>query len=263
MRVARFLFTTVRGIFTLVGMLVGVAAAIVAVVVFTGGPDLGEPVVLEPKGEVDPPFDIGLDPLAGGEIGLVYQAWLSPQQEAEEETDLPPGAPEVFLSTEPSTNREERDSRGHGTVAFNREMSRAYVHLELANVDPDDIVLAHLHCGKPGQLGPIMVDFGATGDLTEYFADGVLSYEITNDDVAAATQGHGIVGAGAAGCPIIKTIPGDRHRTIAGVAAIAAEGELYFNVHTAQQTFYGDIRGQLAAVSEADVQAVTEGANGG
>lgn len=256
MRVLHFLFTTIKGAFTLIGMLVGVAAAIIAVVLFTGGPDTGEPVVLEPKGEVDSVFDIGLDPLAGGEIGLVYQAWLSPQQEAEEEDDVPPGAPGVFLSTEPSANREERDSRAHGTVAFNREMSRAYVHLEIANIDPDDIVLAHLHCGKPGQLGPIMVDFGATGDLTEYFADGVLSYEITNDDVAAATHGHGIVGAGTAGCPIIKTIPGDRHRTIAGVAAIAAEGELYFNVHTAQQTFYGDIRGQLVAVSEADVHAV-------
>ncbi len=255
MRVLRFLFTTIKGIFALVGMLVGVAAAAVAVIVFTGGPDMGDPVVLGPKGEVDPPFDIGLDPLAGDEIGLVYQAWLSPQQEAEEETDVPSGAPAVFLSTKPSTEREQRDSRGHGTLAFNREMSRAYVHLELANVDPNDIVLAHLHCGRPGQLGPIIVDFGATGDLAEYFADGVLSYEITNDDVAAATHGHGIVGAGTAGCPIIRTIPGDRHRTIAGMATVASHGELYFNVHTAQQTFFGDIRGQLTPVSDADVQA--------
>lgn len=261
-RVARFLFTTIRGVFTLVGMLVGVAAAVIAFVIFTGGPDMGEPVVLEPKGEIEPPFDIGLDPLAGGEIGLVYQAWLSPQQEAEEESDVPPGAPEVFLSTEPSTDREERDSRGHGTVAFNREMSRAYVHLELANVDPDDIVLAHLHCGRPGQLGPIIVDFGATGDLTEYFADGVLSYEITNDDIAAATHGHGIVGAGTAGCPIIRAIPGDRHRTIAGMATVASHGELYFNVHTAQQTFFGDIRGQLVPVSDDDVQTAATGGGG-
>jgi len=262
-RAVRFLFTTVKGIFTLIGILLGVAAAIIAVLLFTGGPDMGEPIVLKPKGEVAPPFDIGLDPLAGSKVGLVYQAWLSPQQEAEEEADVPAGSPEGFLSTKPSTNREERDSRGHGTVAFNREMSRAFVHLKLANIDPKDIVLAHLHCGKPGQLGPIVVDFGATGDLAKYFADGVLSYEITNDDVEAATQGHGIVGAATSGCPIIKTIPADRHRTIAGVATIAAEGELYFNVHTAQQTFYGDIRGQLVPVSEAQVQAVTEGASAG
>lgn len=255
MRALRFLFTTIKGLFTLVGMLVGVAAAIIAFVVFTGGPDIGEQVMLEPKGEIDAPFDLGLDPLAGGEIGLVYQAWLSPQQEAEEESDVPPGSPEQFLSTEPSVEREERPSRGHGTLAFNREMSRAYVHLRLANIDPDDIVLAHLHCGRPGQLGPIIVDFAATGDLSEYFADDVLSYEITNDDIAAATHGHGLVGAGTAGCPIIRAIPGDRHRTIAGMATVASHGELYFNIHTAQQTFFGDVRGQLIPVDADEVDA--------
>lgn len=255
-RAVRFLFTTIKGLFTLLGMLAAVALVVVAVAVFTGGPSHHHKVVLEPKGEIEPPFDIGLDPQAGTEIGRVYQAWLSPQQEADEESDVPKGAPAAFLSTEPSTEREERTSRGHGTVAFNREMSRAYVHLELLNVDPDDIVLAHLHCGRPGQLGPIIVDFGATGDLTEYFADNVLSYEITNDDIAAATQGHGLVGAGTAGCPIVQSIPGDRHRTIAGMATIAEQGEIYFNIHTKQQTFYGDIRGQLYPVPQEVVDNV-------
>ena len=252
---ARFLFTTVRGLFTIIGMLVGIAAVVIAVVLFTGGPDMGEPVVLGPKDEVPVVVDLGLDPLAGGEIGMVYEAWLSPQQEAEEESDTPAGAPEQFVSTKPSTDREERDSRGHGTLAFNREMSRAYVHLELHGIDPEDITLAHIHCGRPGQLGPVMVDFGATGDLAEYFADGVLSYEITNDDIAAGTHGHGIVGAVTAGCPILLAVPGDRHRTIAGMAHVAAQGELYFNIHTAQQNFFGDVRGQLYPVAD-DVLAV-------
>ncbi len=260
MRIVRFLLTTVRGLFTLLGILAGIAAAAIVAVLFLGAPgDDGDMVMLEPKGEVEPVIDLGLDPMAGSEVGLVYQAWLSPQQEAEEESDVPAGAPAQFLSTAPSEEREARTSRGHGTLAFNREMSRAYVHLELANIDPDDIVLAHLHCGKPGQLGPIMVDFGATGDLAEYFADDVLSYEITNDDVAAATQGHGIVGAGTAGCPILLVNPGDRHRTIAGMATIAAEGELYFNIHTRQQTFYGDIRGQLHPVSADELAAAGVG----
>ena len=254
-RVLRFLFTTIRGIFTVIGMLVGVVAIVIAFVLVTGGPDQGEPIVLEPKGESEVVFDLGLDPLAGEEIDLVYEAWLSPQQEAEEEEDTPSGAPEQFLSTEPSTEREERESRGHGTIAFNRELSRAYVHLEIANIDPDDITLAHIHCGRPGQLGPIMVDFGATGDVTEYFADGVLSYEVTNDDIAAATQGEGIVGAVTAGCPIIPTIPGDRHRTVAGMAYVAAQGDIYFNIHTKQQNFFGDIRGQLQPVSDAVLEA--------
>ncbi|MEM9132173.1 MAG: CHRD domain-containing protein [Actinomycetota bacterium] len=253
MTFVRFLLTTIRGFFTILGIVAGVAAMVIAYFVITGPPDGGGGhghAMLDPKDEIPIVFDIGLDPLAGEEIGLVYQSWLSPQQEAEEEEDVPPGAPEVFLSSEPSTPREERDSRGHGTVAFNRELSRAYVHLEIANVDPDDINLVHIHCGRPGQLGPIMVDFGATGDVSEYFADGVLSYEVTNTDIAAATEGEGLVGALTAGCPIIKAIPGDRHRTVAGMAHIAAEGELYFNVHTVQQTFFGDIRGQLQPVPD-------------
>jgi hypothetical protein len=255
MRFIRFLFTTIRGIFTLLGMVAGVVIVAILAFLLIGPPDDGEMVTLEPKGEIEPVFDIGLDPAAGGEIGLVYQAWLSPQQEAEEETDVPAGAPEQFLSTAPSQEREVRESRGHGTIAFNRELSRAYVHLEIANIDPDDIVLAHIHCGKPGQLGPIMVDFGATGDVAQYFADNVLSYEVTNADIAAATHGHGIVGAGTAGCPILLVNPADRHRTVAGMATIAAEGDLYFNIHTKQQTFYGDIRGQLQPVPESEVQA--------
>ncbi len=130
------------------------------------------------------------------------------------------------------------------------------MHLEIANIDPADIVLAHIHCGRPGQLGPIMVDFAATGDLAEYFADNVLSYEVTNADIAAATHGHGIVGAGTAGCPIKLPNLNDRHRTVAGMAAIAAEGELYFNIHTAQQTFFGDIRGQLQPMTAEQLAAV-------
>ncbi len=255
MNIVRFLLTTIRGLFTLLGILAGLAVAAVLAFLVLGAPDDGEPIVLAPKGEIAPVVDLGLDPLAGGEIGLVYQAWLSPQQEAEEESDVPAGAPEVFLSTAPSVERELRPSRGHGTIAFNRELSRAYVHLEVANIDPDDIVLAHIHCGKPGQLGPIMVDFGATGDVAEYFADNVLSYEVTNDDIAAATHGHGVVGFATAGCPIILQNPGDRHRTVAGMATVAAEGDLYFNIHTRQQTFYGDIRGQLQPVPEADLVA--------
>ncbi|MEM7271444.1 MAG: CHRD domain-containing protein [Actinomycetota bacterium] len=257
----RFLLTTIRGFFTILGIVAGVAAMVIAYFVITGPPGTGgghaHGAMLDPKDEIPVVFDIGLDPLAGEEIGLVYQSWLSPQQEAEEEEDVPSGAPEVFLSTEPSTDREERESRGHGTLAFNRELSRAYVHLEIANIDPDDINLVHIHCGRPGQLGPIMVDFGATGDVSEYFADGVLSYEVTNKDIAAATQGEGIVGALTAGCPIIRAIPGDRHRTVAGMAHIAAEGELYFNVHTVQQTFYGDIRGQLQPVPEDQIAEAT------
>jgi hypothetical protein len=33
--------------------------------------------------------------------------------------------------------------------------------------------------------------------------------------------------------------------TVGGMAAIAGQGDLYFDLHTTGQTFYGDIRGQI------------------
>lgn len=201
--------------------------------------------------EVDPVSGIDLRPNAGNEIGMVFEAWLSPHQEGGEEEDAPALTPSVFLSTEPSVARSERPSRGHGTLAFTRDFSRAYVHVAIEGVDPEKIVMFHIHCGRPGMLGPILVDLGMQGDLPTLFADGVLSLEVTNEDlVAAAEHGHGIVGAFTAGCPILPANPLDRVDTIAGMAHIAIEGELYFNLHTAAQTFFGDMRGQLHPVED-------------
>ena len=72
---------------------------------------------------------------------------------------------------------------------------------------------------------------------------------VTNEDIVANTDhGEGIVGAFTAGCPITLALPTDKVKTIAGMHTIAAEGELYFNLHTKGQTFFGDIRGQLLQV---------------
>jgi hypothetical protein len=38
--------------------------------------------------------------------------------------------------------------------------------------------------------------------------------------------------------------------TVAGLATIAAEGELYFNLHTKSQQYFGDMRGQLWPVEK-------------
>ena len=209
--------------------------------------------VLEPRDEIEPVVPMALNPKGGEAIGLIFESYLSPQQEADEEADTPKMAPSVFKSTKPSTPREERPGRGHGIVAFRKDFSRAYVQLALADIDPDEIVMAHIHCGKPGMLGPIIVDFGQTGDVSEYFADGVLNYEVTNRDLERVIEGaSGVVGAFTAGCPIHFARPDDRVRTLSGMAMVAREGDLYFNVHTASQTFYGDIRGQLLPLGEVD-----------
>ncbi|MEM9725906.1 MAG: CHRD domain-containing protein [Pseudomonadota bacterium] len=188
---------------------------------------------------------------AGAEAGVVFEAWLSPHQEAGEERDTPALVPRQFKSTTPSVDRDQRSSRGHGTLTFTRDFSKAYVHLKVAGVKVEEINMFHIHCGRPGQLGPIIVDFGRGRDLTEEFAEGEVFFEVSNSDiVATAESGHGVVGALTAGCPIVTSIPADKVKTVAGMANIAHERELYFNLHTTSQTYFGDIRGQLHPVSD-------------
>ena len=154
--------------------------------------------------------------------------------------------PAIFKSTESSVDRNDRRSKGHGTLAFTKDFSKAYAHVVIDGVKAEDIVMFHIHCGKPGQLGPIIVDFGLKHDVSQLFEDGELSLEITNEDIVASKDnGHGLVGAFTAGCPITVANPLDKVVTVAGMANIAFERELYFNLHTKGQTFYGDIRGQL------------------
>jgi hypothetical protein len=205
--------------------------------------------VSDPRAEIEPVLDYPLDPRAGSQIGFVFESYLSPQQEGGDESETPDAAPPVFKSTKPSVDREERPARGHGILVFTKDFSRAYVQLAITDLDPNEIVMAHIHCGKPGHLGPILVDFSKTGDVKDYFADGTLNYEVRNRDLELVIdEATGLVGAFTAGCPIEKGIPLGKVRTIGGMATIAREGELYFNIHTESQTFFGDIRGQLLAV---------------
>lgn len=205
----------------------------------------------KPELEQDSPIE--LNPSGGLEIGYVYEAFLSPHQEGGEEEDVPPFAPREFVSTEPSVPRNERDSRGHAVMEFTKDYSRAYVYLAIENVNIDDIVLLHLHCGRPGQLGPIIVDFGLMGDFQDYLDDNVMKFEITNEDIVAVLEhGSGLVGAFTAGCAITQAFPAEKVVTVAGLAMYARNNEIYFNLHTNGQTFFGDIRGEFFPVGSND-----------
>lgn len=207
----------------------------------------------EHRPELESASPIPLNPAAGLEIGSVYQAFLSPHQEGGEEEDTPALIPPVFRSTAPSVPRSERTSRGHAVIEFTNDLSRAYVYLAIENVNIEDIVMLHLHCGRPGQLGPIIIDFAMAGNLQEYLADGMMSVEVTNADITAVTDAiQSPIDGFTSGCPIIPTIPNDKVKTIAGMELITRQGELYFNLHTKGQTYFGDIRGQFAAVDTED-----------
>lgn len=204
-----------------------------------------------------PPSAITLDPARGQEIGAVYEAFLSPHQEPGEEEDTPSLTPSVFKSTAPSVPRRQRPSRGHGTLRFTRDLSKVYVDVKLENVNLGDVVMFHIHCGKPDMLGPIMVDLALSGDLAQNLGDGVFSAVVTNVEIEKTIEsGHGLIGAFLSGCPIVVGVP-DKVKTVAGMEHIARQSELYFNLHTKGQTYFGDMRGKLQPVTTAQPAAAT------
>ena len=210
----------------------------------------------EPAGKAAPTSAVLLEPAKGKDIGLVYEAFLSPLQEPDEEENTPKTVPAAFQSTAPSLSRAQREAsghRGHGQVRFTRDLSRAYVDVKIEGIRVQDINMFHIHCGKPGILGPILVDFSQATNLQESLADGVLTVEITNELlVKSAGHVHDPVSALTGGCIIpslsLRDVLPSKVSTVAGMATIAREGELYFNLHTKGQTYFGDIRGQLAPV---------------
>jgi len=197
----------------------------------------------------DRPTPLPLNPNDGKEIGYVYEAFLSPHQEPGEEKDTPDFVPDDFRSTTPSLLRSERQSRGHATIRFTKDLSTAYVDVKVEGITIADVNMFHIHCGRPDMLGPIMVDFAVSNSIQEEFADGVFSVTVTNTDIEKTTAtSHGVVGAFTIGCPII---PGtaDKAKTVAGMEYIARQGDLYFNLHTTGQSYFGDMRGQVHLVS--------------
>lgn len=194
-----------------------------------------------------------LDPSRGQEIGLEFEAYLSPHQEAGEEEETPKAIPKVFKSTTPSQDRATREAaghRGHGRIRFTRDLSRAFVDVKIEGVDPATINMFHIHCGNPGILGPIIIDFSLSTDIQKDLADGVLSVELKNEHlVKVVDHGHGLVGAFTAGCPIPDAAPTSRVSTVAGMLQYALARQLYFNLHTTGQTYFGDLRGQVHPVA--------------
>jgi CHRD domain len=194
-----------------------------------------------------------LDPSKGKEIGMVFESWLSPWQEGDEEANTPRSTPAQFRSTTASQSRAEREAAGHrahGQLRFTKDLSRAYVDVRVEGVDLAAVNMFHIHCGRPGILGPIVVDFSQATNLKENLADGTFSVELTDEHLVKTSQaGEGAVGVATMGCVIPSPSLGSqgplKYSTIAGLARLARDGELYFNLHTTGQSYFGDIRGQL------------------
>lgn len=189
------------------------------------------------------------DPAQGATTFTVYEGWMSPQQQPGDEADAPKGLAKAtgLDSSAASVPREQRKSRGYGQLRFTRDLSKAFVDVDLAGVNPADILMFHIHCGPPGVLGPIVVDFSDLGSLGKLLANGKMSVELTNKHITYVKQmPRGLKPALPESCPVEPGMP-TQAMTIASLEYLARKGVLYFNLHTKANTFYGEVRGQIYA----------------
>jgi CHRD domain len=159
-----------------------------------------------------------------------YEAYLHPRQE--------PG--ESFVSP----------AKGYGKLTFAKNLSFGKVEVKMAGVDPGEIVGFHIHCGPPGVLGPIVVNFGTFGDFKKTIVNGKFATTIKNENVTFIKKLPAPLPENLPklpeSCPIDINLPGPAQvNTIAGVEALARKGVLYFNVHTKKHQFYGEMRAQV------------------
>jgi hypothetical protein len=192
------------------------------------------------------------DPLLGATTFTLYEGFMSPQQQPGEESDAPKALTKAtgLTSTQPSLPREQRRSRGWGQLRFNKDLSAAFIDVEIKNVNPDDILMFHIHCGPPGVLGPIIVDLGSFGPLPRLLANGKLSLEVRNQNIVYVKQmPQGLKPALPESCPAELGFS-PQAMTVAALEHLARKGVLYFNLHTKANTFYGEMRGQIYPARE-------------
>ncbi|XXF76972.1 CHRD domain-containing protein [Myxococcaceae bacterium GXIMD 01537] len=186
------------------------------------------------------------DPALGATTFTVYEAFMSPAQEPGEESETPKLLQKSLGATAPSTPRELRTSKGYGQLRVSKDLSKAYVDVQIDGVNPDDILMFHIHCGPPGVLGPIIVDFGEFGSPSKTLVNGKLAVELTNKHITFIKDMKGIKAGLPESCPVE---PGffAQAKTIAALDYLARKGVLYFNLHTKAHTYYGEMRGQIYA----------------
>ncbi len=179
---------------------------------------------------------VGFAQVFGVNTATEYEAFLSPEQEL--------GA------------ANGSKAQGYGRLSFAEDLSTAKLNVFLKNVDIAQITAFHIHCGSPNVLGPIIADLSTFGKFTETIVNGQLSVSLTNDNVTFVTMPPPTPTPGTSfTLPLPEGCPNDYGQlgqvyTIAGMEALARKGLLYFNLHTAQHSFYGEIRGQLYPLTQ-------------
>lgn len=141
------------------------------------------------------------------------------------------GAQEVTPPDAPTTPSPGVLTDMVGTIIVNFDPGLSEMRFTLAVQNGRAITMAHLHCGRAGQNGPVVVTL---------FPPNEQGVDV-NGTLAEGVASNAEVEAGAAPC---EGLVGRPVNNIASIAQAAAEGRIYANVHTVQNPA-GEVRGQL------------------
>lgn len=155
-----------------------------------------------------------------------FHAFLSGAQEV-----TPPDAP-ATPSLGVATN-----TSAQVLVEFSRNLASFNFVLNVRN--GRGVTQAHLHCGRPGENGPIVVFLSAMN------ANG----EDVNGPFGRGRRANENIEASAAEC---EALIGHPVRNIASLAFAAHQGLIYANVHTIDNPA-GEVRGQLVPGDDDDI----------
>jgi hypothetical protein len=192
----------------------------------------------------------GIDTEAGVDVEQRIRAPEHPEERREQMRWQPHGHHQPERARRLLAPREARKSRGYGQIRFAKDLSKAYVDVEIQGGNAGDILMFHIHCGPPGVLGPIIVDFGESESPAKKLANGKMTLELTNKNVLfVKDMPKGLKPSLPESCPAdLGFLP--QTQTIAGLEYLARKGVLYFNPHTKGHTYYGEMRGQVYPAKE-------------
>jgi hypothetical protein len=141
------------------------------------------------------------------------------------------GAQEPVPADAPTTPTAGVSTQMTGTLELAVQPDLSSLTFRLTVQNGVGITASHLHCGRPGENGPVVIP------LSPPNAAG----QDVNGVLAEATLRSESIDAGATAC---EQLIGRPIRNIASLAAAAALGLIYVNVHTLTNPS-GEIRGQL------------------
>jgi hypothetical protein len=155
-----------------------------------------------------------------------FRSKLSPEQEVR-------GAAGAWVPASPANpaiaGTFNSDGSARGSAKFEQDLSSVHVRIRVNDLT-QGVTDAHIHCARAGQNGPVLVPLNPTLGVTK---GEIVDRDITNANILNAVGNVACL----ANCGIPIT-------TIAALRAAAADGCLYFNVHTSFQPG-GEVRGQL------------------